>query len=170
MTNWTTLKLFIYKHKNPLTLFFIIGFVTGYLIRAKLLTISNTIQAASAVLLAYFTMQQVKINKTQLDLTLEALKPRVIVKCDDWRDIFIENAGSKPVFHVNFFAKRSQVDEKMAKIGMTAVLRPEKPLKIEPPDDWKENLVVIDWILNFSTEPTGKGQSTSGHFLLLKPE
>lgn len=68
---------------------FLIGVISGALLRAELLTIPDCIQAYSAIALTYFAFIQVA-----------ARSPIVFAWAEDWRDLIIENASDYPIFNI----------------------------------------------------------------------
>lgn len=132
------------------------------------LAISDVSSFIFTAALVYFAMQQSKISESQFNLSLEMLKPSVVVRSEDYRDIFVENAGTRPVFNVKLHARKSQ-ETNLRIILDKKIIGSRKYEKIETPDEWKEHNIVIDYILSYSTERTGKGSSESGFILLKKP-
>lgn len=78
-----------YQAKFAIGISFLVGFCSGVFLRAELMTVSDCIQAYSAIALMYFAFIQVA-----------ARSPVVFAWAEDWRDLFIENASDYPIFDI----------------------------------------------------------------------
>ena len=88
---------------------------------------------------------------------------------DDYRDIYVENAGTRPVYNVKLHARKSQ-ETNLIKILDKKIIGSRKYEKIETPEEWKKHNTVIDYMLIYSTELTGEAIRESSYLLLIKPK
>lgn len=132
------------------------------------LTLSDVFNIIFTAAIVYFAMQQNQINKSQLKLSQDLLKPRVIVSSEDYRDIYVHNSGTRPIYNVKLHVSKSQ-ENKFRRLLDVKLIGSGKHEKIETPEEWREENVVLDFLLLYSIEPTGKMEKKNGFFKLVKP-
>ncbi|MCK4826622.1 hypothetical protein KA005_63380 [bacterium] len=149
----------------------VIGFYIGGLAAGAYtfkLTLSDVFNIIFTAAIVYFAMQQNQISKSQFKLSQDLLKPYVIVSSEDYRDIYVHNAGTRPVYNVKLHVSRSQ-EKEVKQLLDTKLIGSGKYEKVEIPEEWREEKMVLDYLLLYSIEPTGKMEKKTGFFKLVKP-
>ena len=118
---------------------FCIGILSGVLLKAELLTLTDLIQAYSAIALTYFAFIQVT-----------ARKPVVFAWAEDWMDLFIENASDYPIFDVNF--EYTDINEEYGvKSDKIKIIHSKKNRKIQLHEDFQGKPSIMIITIEFRT-------------------
>lgn len=158
------LEMYMQRTGQQLTLIvgigvaFIIGLISGVLLRAELLTIADCIQAYSAIALTYFAFIQVS-----------ARRPVVFSWAEDWRDLYIENASDYPIFDI--FFEYTDINEKYGvRSDKIKIIHSKKNRKIQLNEDFQGEPSMIVVTIEFRTEGMqGPIHKRRGEVLLREP-
>jgi hypothetical protein len=92
LRDWEITMQKLFRNASTLIIigiFFIIGLISGVVLKAEILSLSDLIQAFSALALTYFAFVQIA-----------AREPIVFARAEDWTHLIIENASDYPIFDI----------------------------------------------------------------------